>query len=361
MSARFEFYRLEDRVLLSGDSVSDPLDVDPQFDSIEQLLDQVNPEGESRQTENASVDSRLEVLIVDANVEDRETLIDGLRSTAGEETNWFVIELDVQRNGVEQITESLRGLMDVDAIHLVSHGNGSGVQLGNTWLDQDSIQAYGSELTSWRDALGDSGDLLIYGCDLASTGEGQNLIEMLAAACDCDVAASDDVTGHASLGGDWDFEYRIGMVESDDAFSDALKQSWVSSLVTPTDLVVASSEGGLSLNSDGGNDAFLQVTDSSIFGGSRVTMEFQISDLQNTGTSSTLFSNVTGAGTADFKINSDGRLSFIGFASTTTHTQLFDGEDHSVAFSFDGTTGAIRYYVDGLFVESIAEIGRAHV
>ncbi|MEL6106198.1 MAG: LamG-like jellyroll fold domain-containing protein [Planctomycetota bacterium] len=354
MSARFEFYRLEDRVLLSGDSVSDPLDVDPQFDSIEQLLDQVNPEGESRQTENASVDSRLEVLIVDANVEDRETLIDGLRSTAGEETNWFVIELDVQRNGVEQITESLRGLMDVDAIHLVSHGNGSGVQLGNTWLDQDSIQAYGSELTSWRDALGDSGDLLIYGCDLASTGEGQNLIEMLAAACDCDVAASDDVTGHASLGGDWDFEYRIGMVESDDAFSDALKQSWVSSLVTPTDLVVASSEGGLSLNSDGGNDAFLQVTDSSIFGGSRVTMEFQISDLQNTGTSSTLFSNVTGAGTADFKINSDGRLSFIGFASTTTHTQLFDGEDHSVAFSFDGTTGAIRYYVDGLFVESIA-------
>ena len=110
----------------------------------------------------------------------------------------------------------------------------------------------------------------------------------------------------------------------------------------------------MGINLDGGNDVFLQVADSSFFGGNQVSMEFQISDLQNTGTASTLFSNVMGAGTADFKIMADGSLNFIGFDSTSTHAQLFDGEDHSVAFTFDGTTGQIRYYVDGQFVESVA-------
>ncbi len=51
-------------------------------------------------------------------------------------------------------------------------------------------------------------DLLFYGCDLAATDDGRELMNQVGAECDCDVAASDDLTGHA------DDEHRRLAVES---------------------------------------------------------------------------------------------------------------------------------------------------
>jgi len=53
----------------------------------------------------------------------------------------------------------------------------------------------------------------------------------LASLTGADVAASDDITGHQTLGGDWDFEYTVGLVESDVAFSQTVQQNWEHSLV----------------------------------------------------------------------------------------------------------------------------------
>jgi hypothetical protein len=51
-------------------------------------------------------------------------------------------------------------------------------------------------------------------------------MNQIGAECDCDVVASDDDTGHAALGGDWDLEYSVVEIETTVAFSDALQDNW---------------------------------------------------------------------------------------------------------------------------------------
>ncbi len=57
-------------------------------------------------------------------------------------------------------------------------------------------------------------DLLIYGCSVASTEISQAWLSDLSELLQVDLAASSDLTGNANLGGDWDFEYNIGSIES---------------------------------------------------------------------------------------------------------------------------------------------------
>ncbi len=59
-----------------------------------------------------------------------------------------------------------------------------------------------------------NGDLLLYRCDVAAGGAGHAFIDDLATATGADVAASTDLTGGASLGGDWVLEAKSGVVEA---------------------------------------------------------------------------------------------------------------------------------------------------
>lgn len=250
----FNFYRLEDRILLSADTAGhdEPAwNADAQFiDSLlNQLLESESQDPASDQLGLAEPESTepfsdhvawaefapaptldeirpIEVMIVDAGVEDAETLINGLRESSAEQTQWIVIRLSANQDGVAQISAALTDLTGVDAIHIVSHGNGDGVQLGSSWLDAQSMAGYASEITGWRAALDADADLLIYGCDLASTSNGRLLIESIAVLCDCDVAASDDVTGSNRMGGDWELEYTIGIVETQVAVTEFTQQTW---------------------------------------------------------------------------------------------------------------------------------------
>ena len=95
----------------------------------------------------------------------------------------------------------------------------------------------------------------------------------MAASCDCDVAASDDTTGHENLDGDWDLEYELGEVTTDVALPLSVQSAWHSSLLldnAPTNL-----SSGIEFNIDGGNDVFFATDDaSSLFGGlSELTVE----------------------------------------------------------------------------------------
>ncbi len=137
-----------------------------------------------------------------------------------------------------RLRAALKDLSGVVAIHLVSHGDGQGIQLGDTRLDVNTAPNYAGDIASWGYALDSKADLLIYGCDLASTVEGQDLIDMLAIVCNCDVAASDDVTGHDSLGGDWILEYAVGDISTDVAFGYAAQASWRRTLDITSDLVL---------------------------------------------------------------------------------------------------------------------------
>lgn len=52
------------------------------------------------------------------------------------------------------------------------------------------------------------------------------LTQYISDLCDCDVAVSDDNTGHAYFAADWELEYTAGTIETEIAFSDDLQQSW---------------------------------------------------------------------------------------------------------------------------------------
>ncbi len=90
-------------------------------------------------------------------------------------------------------------------MHIVSHGSDNGVQLGSVILNDDLVTARGSELLLWSDHLAENSDILFYGCNLAATEDGEALVRDVAMLTGADIASSDDLTGRAERGGDWDF------------------------------------------------------------------------------------------------------------------------------------------------------------
>ncbi|MCA9139722.1 MAG: DUF2341 domain-containing protein, partial [Planctomycetales bacterium] len=141
----------------------------------------------------------LEVIFVDSGVEDSEIMLSGLKDGGDSETQWLVVKLSADDDGVSQISDSLKGLSHVDAIHIIGHGDGQGIRLGNTILSSQSVNGYASDLASWAGAMSADTDLLIYGCDLASTESGRELIDSLSVLCDCDVMNS-TLTPNAAVG-----------------------------------------------------------------------------------------------------------------------------------------------------------------
>ena len=247
----FHFFKLEDRVLLDAGPMPDGEAVDgggegdgfepsPQEQAaLQRWID--GPDGQASDDSNRpaagerddapdetppepTVETRTELIYVDAGVQDSQTLIDGLRTDPG--IQYVVVHLDANVDGIGSITADLAGRSGIDAIHLLSHGDGDSLRLGNLDVSIDNIAADAGNVARWAASLDTGADLLIYGCDLASTDDGRDLIEFLAAACDCDVAASDDATGHADLGGDWILEFTVGEVETDIAFGFMAQSSW---------------------------------------------------------------------------------------------------------------------------------------
>jgi len=228
------FEALEPRVLFSADVQSVLLD--PSFadvrDSNDTAIEIELPRDESAITDDLA-DVRHELVFVDTGVEDYEQLVKDLQSATSVDRWLEVVLLDAERDGVEQITDVLRGYQDLDAIQIVSHGAQGAVQLGSTWLDAENLDSYSSAIASWGDALSQNADLVFYGCDLAGGERGAAFADSLGRLTGADVAASIDATGSALLGGDWDLEYYSGSIETGIAFSADAQDDWLGLLKPP--------------------------------------------------------------------------------------------------------------------------------
>ena len=159
-----------------------------------------------------------------------------------------VLQLRSGGNALDQINAYLDGKSDVSyaAIHIVSHGNDRSFTLSGESIDsaflaenRDAFAEIGSHLT-------DNGDILLYGCDLASTAEGRALAADLAEITGADVAASDDTTGAA---GDWDLEFTVGAVESDSIRFDNYRYSLAT--ITVTEATSAAVKAAITNAADG--------------------------------------------------------------------------------------------------------------
>ena len=187
-----------------------------------------------------------ELVVVDGSVEDYETLLNDLLSTRSE-ANVEVLVVESDSDGVREITSALRRHSSLAAVHILAHGNSRGLRLGATQLDLDQLDAHAGAIASWASAFADGGDLLIYGCNLAESAEGQELVEALASLTLADVAASDDVTGSSDVAGDWSLEYVSGEIASSRVFYQSDVASWSGSL----DLITVTTTADLALADTG--------------------------------------------------------------------------------------------------------------
>lgn len=151
----------------------------------------------------------VEVYFLDSGIQDQDDLLAAIPPGAE------VHVLDGDSDGVEQISELLAGRSGIGAIHIVSHGSAGQLELGSASLTLESMSGEHAEaLSIIRDALSDNADIMIYGCEFAAGEEGQAAIVALAEATGADIAASIDLTGAASRGGDWDLEQTTGTIEA---------------------------------------------------------------------------------------------------------------------------------------------------
>lgn len=155
---------------------------------------------------------RREVVIVDPSVADYQTLIDGIDGD---------VDVIMLQSGttIDDLAGVLSGYSGLDGIHLISHGGTGAIQLGGQTLTLDNLAENSQALTTIGAALSDGGDVLLYGCNIGEDGAGQAFVDQLALLTGADIAASDDLTGAESLGGDWDLEIVTGSIETDRPFS----------------------------------------------------------------------------------------------------------------------------------------------
>ena len=93
---------------------------------------------------------------------------------------------------------------------------------------------YADELAMIGQALSETADILIYGCNFGEGELGKDAATLLAELTGGDVAASTDDTGNAEFGGDWELEYTIGEVETAVAVSIEAQVAWEGLLATET-------------------------------------------------------------------------------------------------------------------------------
>ncbi|WP_278465664.1 Ig-like domain-containing protein [Gimesia maris] len=198
-------------------------------DSVDDLLQEF---GLSEAFDEANRD--LELVFIDESTDHYQQLIDDLLAQGDEQRQLEIILLDSEQDGILQISEALQNYSEVDAIHFVSHGTPQSVKLGATWLSLENLDRFSEAIVGWSESFSGGTDLLFYGCDLAATDSGQELLRQIQELTGADIAASSDDTGSASLGGDWDLEYELGDLETDVVFSSLVQNEWLGLLATET-------------------------------------------------------------------------------------------------------------------------------
>lgn len=203
---------LEPRILLDGAAVATTAemttDVAYQDDAVHTEAAEQSVHFAAPAPSGSEPGNRREVAFVDSAVEEYQTLVDGLGD------NVEVILIDGSDNGLEQMVAALQGQSGIDAIHLFSHGDVGELKLGTLTLNGDNLEANAELLSTLGESLTEAGDLMLYGCYVGADSEGQGFIDSVAALTQADVAASEDLTGAESLGGDWELEAVSGIVET---------------------------------------------------------------------------------------------------------------------------------------------------
>ena len=117
---------IEPRILYSADT---PLAVlDAHGLAVEQRTLDAGGEFAARQNTQTTQSTQApqaishEVVFVDTSTPDYQKLVDDIKSQSGSNRQLDVVLLDPNSDGIKQITNTLAGMKDVSAVHLIGHG-----------------------------------------------------------------------------------------------------------------------------------------------------------------------------------------------------------------------------------------------
>ncbi len=171
---------------------------------------------------------RKEVAFVDSRVADYQTLVAGIG--AGIEVRL----IEGSQDGLAQLAAWAASHSGYDAIHILSHGSNGDLVLGSSVFDRNALLARTTDLVNIGKSLTADGDILLYGCGLASDESGVSFIQALASLTGADVAASIDATGADTLGGNWALEAKVGDVTAQIVTVDAYEKLLTNNVITMT-------------------------------------------------------------------------------------------------------------------------------
>ena len=181
------------------------------------------------------VSGQRTVIILDTGVTDYLSLLRGISSDTG------IILLNSTQNGIEYISQTLSCYKDIQFLHIVSHGNKGCLALGNQLLNSETLETHASRIQQWKTALAENGEILLYGCHVASGEEGIRFVRRLAELTQAKIAASNSLTGNAALGGNWRLEFQTQPITTPLAFSREILQAYSGVLILLVDESFANS------------------------------------------------------------------------------------------------------------------------
>ncbi|MGK7920094.1 MAG: DUF4347 domain-containing protein, partial [Trichodesmium sp.] len=148
-----------------------------------------------------------------------------------------VIILNPTENGVDKITETLQKKVTsqtkIEAIHIFSHGSPGNLQLGNTFLNLDTLKTQEKLIKNWKTALTETANILLYGCNVAAN-LGIEFVNKLSQILEVNIAASIDLTGSKLLGGNWNLEFTTGEIVAKNPLKPEIMAAYNGTLATLT-------------------------------------------------------------------------------------------------------------------------------
>lgn len=130
-----------------------------------------------------------EVVVVDADVEVPEILLEGLSRPA------TVVRLQRNTNPLEQLESALFGLTGLAAIHFVCHGSAGALRLAGWRIDGTMLAAVSGAMARIGCCLSPDGRIALWSGNVASGKAGRDFVDLLERAFGHAVSASSQPIG----------------------------------------------------------------------------------------------------------------------------------------------------------------------
>ncbi|MDJ0571132.1 MAG: choice-of-anchor Q domain-containing protein [Pleurocapsa sp. MO_192.B19] len=212
------------------------------------------------------------IVFIDSKVDNYQSLIAGIAPEAK------IVLINPANDGVEKITETLK-TANYQEVHLISHGSPGCLNLGNNQLNLDNLDNYASELQTWFHTSSCIAHpvklVLLYGCNVAAGDAGAEFIAKLKQLTGAEIAATSNLTGNKTLGGDWELEVTTSRdIKVNLAIEESTRQSY-QGILTSLTVTTADDEddGDLSAGDLSLREAIAIADD-----GSTITFDSNLSD-----------------------------------------------------------------------------------